>query len=150
MKRPFEIFILYFFLLILAFNGLVAGAMLVLRPDGSLIKMDPTWLDKSPFSSFLVPGILLFLFNGVLPLLCFAGSVWGFRSKLFDRLNLYPEKHWSWAFTLYSGFGTLIWIIVQQLITQYFILQPIILIFGIVILILNLLPRVIRFHQEKK
>jgi hypothetical protein len=147
MRRPFEIYILYVFQLILAINGLVAGVMLALKPDGSLLQMDPSFLDGSPFGSFLVPGLLLFVFNGLLPLLCLAGSVWRFRMKGVEWLNLYPEKHWSWALTLYSGFGTLIWIVVQQLMTQYFILQPIIMIFGILILVLNLLPRIARYQM---
>jgi hypothetical protein len=40
----------------------------ILAPDGHLIGMPATMLAGTPFRSFLVPGILLFTFVGVVPL----------------------------------------------------------------------------------
>ncbi|HSD90651.1 MAG TPA: flavodoxin domain-containing protein [Kofleriaceae bacterium] len=41
------------------------GLTLVWAPDGSLLHMPPSQLDHSPFSSFLIPGLLLLLVIGV-------------------------------------------------------------------------------------
>ena len=65
MKRPFETWILIILLALLAFNAFYGGISLMMAPDGSLLKMQPGWLDKSPFNSYFIPGFLLFLMNGI-------------------------------------------------------------------------------------
>ncbi|HSM46668.1 MAG TPA: hypothetical protein VK872_02550, partial [Draconibacterium sp.] len=66
----------------------------------------------------------------------------------FRWLNIYPEKFWGWTFSIYSGVITNIWIIVQQLMAEYFILQTIIAAVGLLILIAALLPRVMKFYNS--
>lgn len=49
--------------------GAVAGALpLIVDPSGKLMKMPMSLLDHSPFHSFLIPGIILLLSNGLLSL----------------------------------------------------------------------------------
>ena len=146
MKRPFETWILYLLLLLLAINAFYGGISLMLAPDGSLLGMQPGWLDKTPFSSYFIPGLLLLLMNGVLPLLALFGLITKNRTW-FGWLNIYPEKYWGWTFSVYSGIITNIWIIVQQLMAEYFILQTIIAAVGLLILVAALLPRVIRYYE---
>lgn len=53
---------------LLLFNGLTAcfgGWLLMTRPDGSGLGMTVDILQYSPFSSFLIPGIVLFVVNGL-------------------------------------------------------------------------------------
>lgn len=55
-------------LLSLILNGLSAtagGAALILAPDGSLLGMPLSFLEGSPFPDYRVPGLVLFLFNGL-------------------------------------------------------------------------------------
>lgn len=146
MKRPFETWILYLLLLLLAINAFYGGFSLMLAPDGSLLGMQPGWLDKTPFSSYFIPSLLLLLMNGVLPLLALFGLITKNRTW-FRWLNIYPEKYWGWTFSVYSGIITNIWIIVQQLMAEYFILQTIIAAVGLLILVAALLPRVIRYYE---
>lgn len=54
---------------LLLFNSISAlggGAMLIIDPSGQLIQLPIQYLDHSPFSNFLIPGIILFTMNGVL------------------------------------------------------------------------------------
>ena len=45
--------------------GAVAGGLgLVLEPDGSNLGMPLSMLEHSPFSDFLIPGLVLLLVNG--------------------------------------------------------------------------------------
>jgi hypothetical protein len=141
-KRPIETYFLWLLLVFLSLNGLVAGSLMLIATDGSLLKMDPTWLDKSPFSSFLLPGCLLFLLIGVLPMLALTGLIFDPQWRWARFLNIYPTRRWGWTFSLYSGIGTIIWIIVQQFMTGFFFLQPIILSLGLSLVILTLMPRV--------
>src|ERR1035438_2565973 len=59
-------------LVTLAFLGVGAvagGAILILDPSGKLLQMPLSILDHSPFHSFLIPGIILLVANGILSLL---------------------------------------------------------------------------------
>jgi len=63
---------LYFLISLLAFLGLGAiggGGVLILSPSGELMGMPLSLLDHSPFSSFLIPGIILFTVLGLAPFL---------------------------------------------------------------------------------
>lgn len=144
MKRPPERIMLYTLLAFLAVNGLAGGMLMIIQTDGSLLGMEEGFLNGSPFSNYLIPGLLLMLFNGLLPACALIGMLTGRRNRIADRLNIFPEKQWGWTFSLYSGITTMIWIIVQQLVTSFFVLQPIISAFGLFILILTLMPRVQR------
>src|SRR5438067_12386901 len=56
----------------LGLGALFGGGALILAPDGHLLGMPTKLLAGSPFSSFLVPGIVLFTFVGLAPLLAAA------------------------------------------------------------------------------
>lgn len=146
-RRPFEVYLLCLLLLFLAVGAIYGGGALIWKPDGSILHMDP-WLDKIPFGNFRIPGIILFVFEGLLPLLVVVGLLFQPNSGILNRLNLYHEQHWAWTFSLYSGIITIAWIIIQQFLTQYFVLQPLIALTGLCILILTLMPRVMRRYQE--
>ncbi|MGE0019892.1 MAG: hypothetical protein AB7S72_09515 [Draconibacterium sp.] len=148
MKRPFETWILIVLMALLAINAFYGGISLMLAPDGSLLGMQLGWLDKSPFNSYFIPGFLLFLMNGIFPLL----AVYGLITKnltWFGWLNIYKNRCWGWTFAVYSGIITNIWIIVQQLMAGYFILQTMIAAVGLLILVAALLPRVMRYYNIK-
>ena len=53
----------------LAIGALLGGGMLILSPSGHLLGMPLSLLAGTPFQSFLVPGLLLFTFIGVAPVL---------------------------------------------------------------------------------
>lgn len=61
---------------LLAIGAIPAGLGFILDPTGSEIGMSPEMLAGSPFPDFLVPGIVLFLVNGIGSL---AGAVLTFR-----------------------------------------------------------------------
>ena len=146
MKRPFEIFILVFLLLFLSVGAIYGGGSLILSPDGSLLHMDSEWLDLIPFPNYLIPGILLLIFLGFFPLFSIIGLIYRKSSRIFNILNIYPEKYWGWTFTLYAGIICIIWIIIQQFLAEYFILQTIIAAVGLLIVIFGLMPRVQKFY----
>ncbi len=148
MKKPIAFYILGILLLILSLNGIAGGALLIAKPDGSLLGMQPDWLGKSPFQTFLIPGILLLFFNGILPGTALFGILTRKKSDLFQKSNIFSDKLWGWTWSLYCGIITISWIIIQQLITDYFILQPIIAALGLLIVIVTLTPRVQKYYSE--
>lgn len=56
------------FLVLEIFNGLSAlagGIGLILNTDGKALGMDTEMLASTPFETFLIPGIVLFVVNGI-------------------------------------------------------------------------------------
>lgn len=54
---------------LLLFNGtgaIYGGYHLISHPDGSSLQMTVEYLRYSPFDSYLIPGIVLFVMNGIL------------------------------------------------------------------------------------
>jgi len=144
----FVVYLLISLLLFLGIGACYGGGLLVIRPDGSLLGMNPAWLQNSPFSNYLIPGFVLLVFNGVLPLFAAFGLVfkphWGW-ANLF---NIYKNRHWAWTYSLYTGIIVIIWITVQLLLTQYFWLQPVMIFTGLAIIICSLTPGVMKEFEN--
>ena len=111
--------------LFVALGALPVGYLFIIHPDGSAVGMNVEMLANSPFSDFLIPGIALFVFNGIFHLInavfCF------FKLKIAPYIGAI------------SGIGLLIWILVQVYsIGLFSYLQPLFFSIGIVELILSL------------
>ena len=88
--------ILQFFI---ALGAIGAGIMMILKPDGSMMHMPLSMLKGSPFGDFLVPGLILFIVNGL-------GSVFA------GVLSFRKSKVAAFA-GIFFGMGLMIWIFVQ-------------------------------------
>lgn len=96
-----------FTIILLAFNGLSAvagGGVLILDPTGHTIGMPLSLLHHSPFKNFLLPGILLFVFDGFLSLLILLAVIREFGLYHF-MISL-------------QGLVSLIWIITQVIMIR--------------------------------
>lgn len=143
MKRHLpETYLICALLFLTSLNALIAGAGLLIFSDGKWIGLPLSWLDGTPFRSFRIPGLLLFTFIGLGCLVTTIGFLVQPAWQWPQHLNIYKNKFWSWTFSVYCGIMLCVWIIVQQLVTNYFVLQPIISAIGVLVLILTLLPRV--------
>ena len=147
MNRPVSVYVLCLLHLILGLNGILGGAALILEKDGALLGMQAGWLDGSPFPDFRMPGIILFLLLGYGPLYCSLSLYFQPRPELTGRLNIYQGKYWGWTFSLFIGIMVMAWIIVQQIFTSFFWLQPLVLSWGVGIIILTLMPSVMKFYS---
>ena len=86
-------------LLIVGIGAVAAGIELILKPNGSALGMSVELLEDSPFQSFLIPGIILFLING---LGSFLGAILSFKKHAL-----------SGKVTIVLGFAMIIWISAQ-------------------------------------
>jgi hypothetical protein len=58
---------------LLLFNGISAiygGGLLMVDPSGGKINLSVQLLKHSPFTDYFIPGLILFIFNGVLSIFC--------------------------------------------------------------------------------
>jgi hypothetical protein len=117
-RMPPVVKLLLVFHLLLAAGAFFGGGGLVIDPSGNLLLLPLSFLDRSPFSSYLLPGVMLIVLFGFIPLI----TVWGFIRrpswKAPEVINLFKEKHWAWSVSLYTGFALVIWIIVQTYFFQ--------------------------------
>lgn len=105
MKTVFK----YFTIFLMLFNGLGAfygGISFIIEPSGSLLKMTDSFLENSPFKSYLIPGIVLLIVNGI-----------------YNFITLYIFLIKNPNANLFLGIqGVLLtgWIIVQMILLQLF------------------------------
>jgi len=127
-------------LFVLGVSAILPGINMITDPSGSRLGFPEGALAKTPFEDYFIPGLLLTVFIGLLPLIaCWA--LWKKPSStLMDRLNPVPSFHWAWTIALTSGLGLILWIGVQMTMVPYFFLQPVLLTWGAVLVILCFLP----------
>ena len=104
-RRPVTAWALIALLLLQGLGGLAGGLSLSIKPDGSIMQMPTSYLDGSPFSDYLIPGLILLLVLGVLPLVAAAG--------------LWMRRRWAWYAAFVVGCGLMIWILVEITIIPF-------------------------------
>jgi hypothetical protein len=89
-------------LVLLFFNGISAifgGVGLMSDPSGATLRMPLEFLDNTPFKDFLIPGVILFTFNGILSIMIF----------VFTSIKV---KGYAW-FIIFEGCVLTTWLTVQ-------------------------------------
>ena len=120
-RRPRVSWVTMALLAFLSFGALYGGwALITAAPGEAPMGMPLEFLRNTPFTSYFIPGLILFGLFGV-------GSLVGIALGL--------ARHWSAPYLAFAlGVGQMIWIVVQYLLIQvYFYLQPIM--FGVGLLI---------------
>jgi hypothetical protein len=131
-RRPATAWALLVLLVVQALGGLAGGLSLTIAPDGSIMKMSTSLLKGSPFRDYLVPGLILLLVLGVLPLIAAAG--------------LWLRRRWSWYAAFTVGCALMIWMLVEITIIPFSWLQPFFGGVGLLIFVVSLLRSVRRFY----
>lgn len=144
--RPFAVTLLYILLIFLGVGAVGGGGVLIVDPSGDLLKMPTSLLVRSPFSDFLIPGILLLVIFGLFPLLVFYGLITRPQWAWADALNPFKAIYSFWALSLYVGFGQIIWITVQTyMLNSVAIVHLVYMSLGLLIQAVTLLPSVQRY-----
>lgn len=146
-SRPFTVWILILLQVLLGLGALGGGGAFLLAPDGHLIQMPISNLENTPFSNFLIPGVLLFTFLGVYPMVVAYGLWRRFTWHWADILNPFKQIHWSWAGSLTVGGILIIWITVQIQMISVGFLHILYFCWGVLLLFMTLLPNVRRYYR---
>lgn len=67
--RPLEVGFLAGTLILMGIGGMAGGTTLFVAPSGALMQMPLSYIEGTIFHNVLVPGIILFLFVGLFPIL---------------------------------------------------------------------------------
>ena len=139
-------------LILLGFLGVGAiggGGVLIISPTGEMLGMPSSMLEKSPFNSYLIPGIILFTVLGLIPLMLIIALIKKPKSKLADQFNFFKDMHWAWTYSLYIGFILIIWIQLQIVfIHTVHWLHTFYIFLAIIIIFIALLPQVRNLYKK--
>jgi hypothetical protein len=137
-KTPPVFYFLFSAILFQGLSGLAGGIGLITDPTGSSLSIPVEWLDGSPFESYFIPGLILFLALGVFP--------------LYVSYGIWSCSAWAWPSALLVGLMLIIWIVVEILVIGYQPAPPLQLIYGIlgfIIIALLLFPTLRQYMNEK-
>jgi hypothetical protein len=93
--------------LLILFNSLGAlggGGSLIMDPSGKGIQLSDHWLKDTPFNDYLIPGLILFLCNGLFGL--------AVLTLIFRNASKYP------LFVILQGLILCGWILIQMMLLQ--------------------------------
>jgi len=111
---------------LLASSAAVAGLMMVLRTDGAWLGMSVELLKRSPFASFLVPGLLLSLVVG--------------GSNVFALMLTVLRSDFARLASFVAGATAAIFAAVEVTMIPFSELQPLVMAIGAVVMALSLAP----------
>lgn len=101
-------------LILLGIGALAGGGAMIIDPSGQSIQMPLSLLENSLFKDFLIPGIVLFILFGLIPILLIKPLLKGGFSRFFESINIFTDMQWPWSFVIYISFALIIWIQVQM------------------------------------
>lgn len=136
--------ILIALLVFLGISAMSGGAFLVISPSGKLIGGLPlSILEHSPFSNFLIPGLILFFILGLAPCLISFALVKKPINRLAEQFNFFKDMYWAWSFSIYVAFALIIWIQTETIFVQGVgWLQTFYMLYAIPIIFVALLPQI--------
>jgi len=149
-RKPFTIYLLTLLLAFQSLGGLFGGISLVASPSGAIMQMPISMLEGSPFSDFLIPGLILLVILGIFPGILAYSLISKPNWRWFGIFNIYKGIHWSWTYSLFLGIMLVIWILVEIVWIEYDLLQTIYGLVGVTIIILTLLPANMRYVGWKQ
>ncbi|MCZ7602477.1 MAG: hypothetical protein C4543_01100 [Ignavibacteriales bacterium] len=130
-KKPLTVILLILLMFFQSISGIFGGIGLIIDPSGETLQIPIEWLADSPFNNYLIPGIILFSFLGVIP--------------FFVLFGLWRKRFWAWQGSLFIGVILIIWIIVEIIIIGYQHNPPLQFIYGLIgllIITFTLIPNV--------
>jgi hypothetical protein len=137
-------------IILIGFVGISAcfsGPLLIADPSGKLIQFPEGTLDNTPFSSFLIPGIILTAIIGLYPVLV---TLWLLFPKMLP-VSVKGPLQLRWYAAMSVGIAIIVFIIVEIIfIPAKLFLQDVYLLTGILICTFCLSPAVRKYYSNEK
>ena len=148
-ERPFALYPLVLLIGVLSIAGFIGGWSLVTDPTGEAMQADLAWLEGTPVSDFLLPGLFLFFVYGLFGVSVIAG-LWTRRSfGPLRTLDRHSGHHWAMWGAIAIGTVLVAWIAYELVVIPDVIwLQPALMGVGLAIVGLTLLPSLRAYGRE--
>jgi hypothetical protein len=141
--------ILFILLAFLGLGAIFGGSVLIISPTGKLFGMPLSMLDNSPFTNFLIPGIILFVVLGIAPIGLILALAKKPEYKFTQFFNFYKDMYWGWTYVIYTAFALIIWIQIEMTVLRsihWF--HSLYMFLAIAILFVALLPKVRTLYKN--
>jgi len=149
MKRNSATNILLTLLALLGLGAIFGGGVFIISPKGDLFGMPLSFLDNSPFNTFLVPGIILFTILGIAPICIAIALLKKPAYRIAELFNFYKDMYWGWTYCIYIAFALIIWIQIEMTILRaVHWSHTLYMFYAIAILFVALLPQVRNFYKK--
>jgi hypothetical protein len=147
-KVPYETYLLAGLLIFLSMGGIYGGLSLIIDSSGTQFDLNTANLKNYPYPDFQIPGLVLFILFGIIPLSLIIPLIKKPKLKMANFLNIYPRRYWAWTYSLYIGIVLIIWVDIQiWLIGYYSFFQIFWSFLGLTIIFVCLLPAQLRFFS---
>lgn len=148
-QKSFSCYLLIGLHFFLGVGALIGGGAMILSPDGSILHIPLNLLTNSPFTNYLIPGLILFLVLGIIPIITAFFLFTKRQIKFVEIICIYKHRHWSWNSSLYIGFILIIWITIEMYMVQGIAFIQVFYIFlGLFIQSITLLPSVMEHYSN--
>ena len=133
----------------LGLGAIFGGGVLIISPSGELFGMPLSFLNNSPFKSFLIPGIILFSVPGIGPVGVALALIKRPACECAELFNFYKDMYWAWTFTIYLAFALVTWIQVQMIfLNAVHWLHSFYMFLAVAIIFVALLPEVRNLYKQ--
>ena len=150
MKRSISSYLLIVLIFLQAISAVPAALSLISDPSGKGIGLPVDILESAPFKNFLIPGLYLFVFLGLLPLITLYGLLTRKKLNWAQKINWDKKFHWSCTFSFYIGLLLILWINMQLYFgIAYNNLHFSYTILGVLIIILSQSPNTKRDYTQE-
>jgi hypothetical protein len=97
----------------LALAAVGGGLAMILDPTGSSLGLEP-WRSYIPFfADFFVPGWLLLVLQGIVPIWLVVGLTTGIEMPFMGAVERRIGFAWPWVGSVAEGVGVIAWVILQ-------------------------------------
>jgi hypothetical protein len=146
-RRPAASWPLLGVMAFLSIGGFVGGVSFVVDRTGAGLGAKLAWLEETPVSDFLLPGLFILGVYAIGTLVLMAGLTWRFSPGPVRRFDRWLGFHWSWAGTILAGAILIAWIVYEfTIFSETIALQPILIGIGVLMIAIPLLPSMRRYY----
>lgn len=127
--------------------GIYGGTDLLLNSEDK-ISNSAEVLARTPFHSFFIPGLILAILLGIIPMILIVPLITKHSWKFASSFNIFKNRHWAWTFSLFCGLAVIIWSDVQFYMIGYsHKIQIVFAMLGLLMVIFAVWPSVMNYYR---
>ena len=149
-KRPFMLWILIVILILLSVGGFSGGIPMLADPASGGYLDFADMLPLLPVNDFILPGLFLTAFMGLLPLFLVYGLIARPTWQMVDKFFKWSRHYWAWTGTILLSVGIAIWLGYEGWLVGWWPITIITAVQGVLILLIALVPNVRKYYKGER
>jgi len=125
--------------ILLGIGGIGGGAVLLADTSGQLMGVPPELLNGLPIHSYLLPGLVLITFLGIIPIFVAYLVIKQPAIKIFAAINPVKRWHYSRSLSLFIGVFLIGWTTGEIILWDFNFLSNLYFVWGVATTLLSLI-----------